>query len=133
MIRRLYDAGLTPDLILWQQGEGNAGDDDPEGRNYRRDLLEVVRTFRDYEIGAPFLIALCTLCGDRHQNAENARVLASAMRSAANSAPFSALTPTKSATNTLRPLPERKRIVETGRDVGGVNHSVHENRASPRG
>lgn len=73
VIRRLHDAGLTPDLILWQQGEGNAGDDDPGGTNYRRHLLEVVQTFRDYGVQAPFLIALCTLCGDPHPNAENAR------------------------------------------------------------
>jgi hypothetical protein len=73
LIRRLFDAGIRPDLILWQQGEGNAGDDDPGGRNYRRHLLEVVQTFRNYEITAPVVIALCTLCGDPHPNAESAR------------------------------------------------------------
>lgn len=73
LIRRLFDAGITPDVILWQQGEGNAGDDDPGGRNYARHLLEVVQTFRNYGIAAPFMIALCTLCGERHPNAKNAR------------------------------------------------------------
>lgn len=73
LIRRLFDAGVTPDVILWQQGEGNAGDDDPDGRNYTRHLLEVVRTFRDYGVLAPFMIALCTLCGEPQPNAQNIR------------------------------------------------------------
>jgi hypothetical protein len=73
LVRRLFDAGITPDIILWQQGEGNAGDDDPGGRNYTRHLLEVVKTFRNSGIAAPFMIALCTLCGEPHPNAGNAR------------------------------------------------------------
>jgi hypothetical protein len=73
LIRRLHEAAITPDLILWQQGEGNAGDDDPGGNDYRRKLLEVIRTFRDYGMSAPFIIALCTLCGDPHPNADNVR------------------------------------------------------------
>jgi hypothetical protein len=73
LIRRLWEAGVTPNLVLWQQGEGNAGDVDIEGRNYRRHLLEVVQTFRNYGVMAPFMIALCTLCGDPKPNAENTR------------------------------------------------------------
>ena len=68
LIRRLWEAGISPNLILWQQGEGNASDVDPGGRNYRRHLLEVVQTFRNYGISAPFMIALCTVCGDPHPN-----------------------------------------------------------------
>jgi Carbohydrate esterase, sialic acid-specific acetylesterase len=63
LIRRLYEAELTPDFILWQQGEGNAGDRDLAGERYRRHLLEIVQTFRDYGISAPFMIAQCTVCG----------------------------------------------------------------------
>jgi hypothetical protein len=73
LIRRLDEAKLTPDFILWQQGEGNKADDDPGGSRYRSHLTSVVRTFRDYGVTAPFLIALCTLCGDPHTNAENVR------------------------------------------------------------
>ena len=73
LIRRLYEAKLTPDLILWQQGEGNKADDDPGGRRYRLHLVGVVNTFRNYGITAPFLIALCTLCGEPHPNAANIR------------------------------------------------------------
>lgn len=73
LIRRLFDAGVAPNAILWQQGEGNAGDDDPEGRSYTRHLLEVVQTFRKYGISAPFMIALCTLCGEPQPNAQNTR------------------------------------------------------------
>ena len=35
-IRRLYDAGLSSDYILWHQGEGNAAKGDVDGREYRR-------------------------------------------------------------------------------------------------
>jgi hypothetical protein len=74
LIRRLFDAGITPDVILWQQGEGNAGDDDPGGHTYSRHLLEVVQTFRDYGTAAPFMIALCSLCGQPQPNAKNVRL-----------------------------------------------------------
>ena len=57
-IRRLYDAGLTPDFILWHQGEGNAARGDVNGRQYRKNLLEVVASFRAYSIDAPFFVAL---------------------------------------------------------------------------
>jgi hypothetical protein len=73
LIRRLFDAGITPDVILWQQGEGNVGDDDPNGRNYSRHLLDVVTTFRTYGIAAPFLIALCALVDDPPPSSENVR------------------------------------------------------------
>jgi Carbohydrate esterase, sialic acid-specific acetylesterase len=73
LIRRLFDAELSPHLILWQQGEGNQGDDDPGGRRYRSNLIGIVETFRSYGIAAPFMIALCTLCGAPHPNAANAR------------------------------------------------------------
>ncbi|MEI6985542.1 MAG: sialate O-acetylesterase, partial [Rhodospirillaceae bacterium] len=68
LIRRLYEADLRPDLILWQQGEGNKGDDDPGGQRYSNKLNDIVGTFRHYDIHAPFLIALCTLCGVSHPN-----------------------------------------------------------------
>jgi Carbohydrate esterase, sialic acid-specific acetylesterase len=63
LIRRLFDAGLTPNLILWHQGEGNSGAGDGHGRQYRKNLLEVVDTFRSYGISAPFFVALATKCG----------------------------------------------------------------------
>lgn len=68
LIRRLWEADLVPNVILWQQGEGNAADWDLGGRGYAGRLLEVVRTFRDYGISAPFMIALCTVCGPPHPN-----------------------------------------------------------------
>ena len=68
LIRRLYEAELTPDFILWQQGEGNASDRDLGGQRYQRRLLEIVQTFRDYGISAPFMIAQCTVCGKPHPN-----------------------------------------------------------------
>ncbi|HEY7229030.1 MAG TPA: sialate O-acetylesterase [Pseudolabrys sp.] len=73
LIRRLYDAGLSADFILWHQGEGNAGMGDRDGRQYRKNLLEVVETFRRYGVTAPFLVALATLCGEPHPNAQNIR------------------------------------------------------------
>jgi hypothetical protein len=69
LIRRLYEAHLKPDLILWQQGEGNREDNDPGGIRYRDNLIDVVTTFRRYGIDAPFMIALCTLCRGHHPNA----------------------------------------------------------------
>jgi hypothetical protein len=73
-IRRLYDAGLTPDFILWHQGEGNAARGDVNGRQYRKNLLEVVASFRSYSINAPFFVALATRCGEAvHPNAVNVR------------------------------------------------------------
>ena len=73
-IRRLYDAGLTPDYILWHQGEGNAGKADINGRQYRKNLLEVVASFRTYSINAPFFVALATRCAAApHPNAVNVR------------------------------------------------------------
>ena len=73
LIRRLDDAALRPDFILWHQGEGNSGAGDEGGRQYRRHLLEVVSTFRRYGIDAPFFVALATWCGGPHLNAENIR------------------------------------------------------------
>src|SRR5262249_43362035 len=58
VIRRLHDAALAPDFIFWQQGEANRGVIDPDGRQYRKCLLEVVRTFRRYAIDAPFFVTL---------------------------------------------------------------------------
>jgi Carbohydrate esterase, sialic acid-specific acetylesterase len=63
LIRRLFDAGLTPTAILWHQGEGNSGIGDSHGRQYRKNLLEVIATFREYGISAPFFVALATKCG----------------------------------------------------------------------
>ena len=74
LIRRLYDAGLSPNFILWHQGEGESGVGDIGGRQYRKNLLEVVQTFRQYGIGAPFFVALATRCGSgQHPNARNIR------------------------------------------------------------
>jgi Carbohydrate esterase, sialic acid-specific acetylesterase len=73
LIRRLHDAALAPDYILWHQGEGNSGAGDEHGRQYRRRLLEVVSTFRRYGIDAPFFVALATWCGGPHLNAQNIR------------------------------------------------------------
>jgi Carbohydrate esterase, sialic acid-specific acetylesterase len=74
LIRRLYDASLATDFILWHQGEGNSGVGDVNGRQYRKNLLEVVGTFRRYGINAPFFVALATWCGDLpHPNAVNIR------------------------------------------------------------
>ena len=63
LIRRLFDAGLTPTAILWHQGEGDSGIGDSHGRQYRKNLLEVIVTFRTYGISAPFFVALATKCG----------------------------------------------------------------------
>jgi hypothetical protein len=68
LIRRLYDAKLAPDYILWHQGEANLESYDIGGRQYRKNLLEVVSTFRQYGIAAPFFIALATRCGPPHPN-----------------------------------------------------------------
>jgi carbohydrate esterase-like sialic acid-specific acetylesterase len=74
LIRRLYDAGLSPNFILWHQGEGESGIGDIGGRQYRKNLLEVVQTFRQYGIGAPFFVALATRCGGGgHPYAKNIR------------------------------------------------------------
>ena len=61
------------DVILWQHGEGNVGDDDPGGHNYGRHLLAVVRTFRQYGVSAPFVVALVCLTGDPAPTRENVR------------------------------------------------------------
>lgn len=63
LIRRLFDAGFTPTQILWHQGEGNSGVGDSHGRQYRKNLMEVIATFRSYGISAPFFVALATKCG----------------------------------------------------------------------
>jgi hypothetical protein len=63
LMRRLFDAGLTPTQILWHQGEGNSGARDSHGRKYRKNLLEVIATFRTYGISAPFFVARATKCG----------------------------------------------------------------------
>jgi hypothetical protein len=73
LIRRLYDAGLKPTHILWHQGEANSGEGDANGRQYRKNLLEVVNTFRHYGIEAPFYVALATRCESPKPNAENIR------------------------------------------------------------
>jgi len=73
LIRRLFDAGLSADFILWQQGEGNPGMGDVDGRQYRKNLLEVIRTFRRFGVTAPFFVSLTTLCGGPHANADNIR------------------------------------------------------------
>lgn len=73
LVRRLYDAGLSADLILWQQGEGNPGIGDVQGRQYRKNLLEVIGTFRKCGADAPFFVSLTTLCGGPHANADNIR------------------------------------------------------------
>jgi Carbohydrate esterase, sialic acid-specific acetylesterase len=73
-IRRLYDAGLSADYILWHQGEGNLGTGDSGGRQYRKNLLEVVASFRTYGANAPFFVALATRCAKSpHPNAVNVR------------------------------------------------------------
>jgi hypothetical protein len=58
VIRRLHDAGFTPDFIFWHHGEGNRGVTDHGGRQYRKNLLEVIRTFRRFGVDAPFFVAL---------------------------------------------------------------------------
>ena len=63
LIRRLFDAGLIPAQILWHQGESDPGMDDTDGRQYRNNLLEVIATFREYGVSAPFFVALATKCG----------------------------------------------------------------------
>jgi hypothetical protein len=68
LIRRLYEANLRPDLILWQQGEGNREDEDPGGLRYCGNLVDIVGTFRSYGVDAPFLIALSALCRAPHPN-----------------------------------------------------------------
>jgi Carbohydrate esterase, sialic acid-specific acetylesterase len=73
VVRRLHDAGLSADFILWQQGEGNQGVGDIGGRQYRKNLLEVIRTFRRCGAAAPFFVSLTTTCGGPHPNAENIR------------------------------------------------------------
>lgn len=73
LIRRLFDSGLTIDFIIWQQGEGNTGAGDIGGRQYRKNLWEVVDTFRKFKVSAPFFVALATFCGGPHNNAENIR------------------------------------------------------------
>jgi carbohydrate esterase-like sialic acid-specific acetylesterase len=74
LIRRLFDVGLGPTQILWHQGEGNPGIGDSHGRQYRKNLLEVITTFRRYGISAPFFVALATKCGDYPRpNSENIR------------------------------------------------------------
>jgi len=73
LIRRLFDAGLSADFILWQQGEGNPGTGDVDGRQYRKNLLEVIRTFRRFGVTAPLFVSLTTLCGGPHANADNIR------------------------------------------------------------
>jgi Carbohydrate esterase, sialic acid-specific acetylesterase len=74
LVRRFHDAGLATDFILWHQGEGNSGMGDAHGRQYRKNLLEVVGTFRRYGVNAPFFVALATRCGDDpHPNAVNIR------------------------------------------------------------
>jgi Carbohydrate esterase, sialic acid-specific acetylesterase len=73
LIRRLHDAGLAADFILWHQGEGNPGMGDSGGRQYCKNLMEVIGTFRKYGVTAPFFVALATLCGGPHPNAENIR------------------------------------------------------------
>jgi hypothetical protein len=73
LARRLYDAHLTPDFILWHQGEANLDATDLGGRLYRKNLLEVVRTFREFGIDAPFYVALATTCGAPSPNAANVR------------------------------------------------------------
>jgi Carbohydrate esterase, sialic acid-specific acetylesterase len=73
LIRRLHDAALRPDFILWHLGEGNSGAGDENGRQYRKNLLEVVSTFRRYGVDAPFFVVLATWCGGPHLNAENIR------------------------------------------------------------
>ena len=73
LIRRLFEAAIIPDMVLWQQGEGNVGDNDLGGHSYCQHLLEVVQTFRDYGISAPFMIALCSLVADPPPTSENVR------------------------------------------------------------
>ncbi|HEY7229029.1 MAG TPA: sialate O-acetylesterase [Pseudolabrys sp.] len=73
LVRRLYDAGLSADLILWQQGEGNPGIGDVQGRQYRKNLLEVIGSFRKCGADAPLFVSLTTLCGGPHANADNIR------------------------------------------------------------
>jgi len=63
---------VTGTNILWHQGEGNAGASDVNGRQYRKNLLEVVASFRAYSINAPFFVALASRCGETaHPNAVN--------------------------------------------------------------
>jgi Carbohydrate esterase, sialic acid-specific acetylesterase len=74
LIRRLSDAGLTPTAILWHQGEANSGVGDSHGRQYRKNLREVIATFRRYGIEAPFFVALATKCGSYPRpNSDNIR------------------------------------------------------------
>jgi carbohydrate esterase-like sialic acid-specific acetylesterase len=73
LIRRLFDAGLNADFVLWQQGEGNQGMGDRGGRQYCKNLREVIRTFRRFGVTAPFFVSLTTTCGGPHANAENIR------------------------------------------------------------
>jgi hypothetical protein len=81
LIRRLHDARLPTHYILWHQGEGNPGTLDVGGRQYRKNLLEVVHTFRQYGIAAPFFIALATRCGAPHPHGD---VIRSGQRGAVN-------------------------------------------------
>lgn len=73
LTKRLSDAGLRPDFILWHQGEANVDAVDRDGLSYRHRLAEVIGTFRHYGIDAPFFVAQATICGGPRSGSENVR------------------------------------------------------------
>jgi len=74
LIKRLAEAGLKPDFILWHQGEGNVDPLDLNGTIYSFRLSEVIASFRAYGIDAPFFVARATKCGpDGRAGAEYVR------------------------------------------------------------
>jgi len=73
LIKRLYDAGLKPDFILWHQGEANVDSLDVNGAIYSARLSEVISTFRIYGIDAPFFVAQASYCGGPRAGSESVR------------------------------------------------------------
>lgn len=56
---RLVAAGLSPDLILWHQGEADAGAGTSES-DYQAALLSVIANIRSFGFDAKFLVSLVT-------------------------------------------------------------------------
>jgi hypothetical protein len=60
---RMFSAGMSPDYVLWQQGEGNKPKSQHDIERYTMDVRAIVQSLRRSGSKAPFFVALTTICG----------------------------------------------------------------------
>lgn len=67
-IKRAEAAGLRITHAIWQQGEAEGGQRNPDGEKYQANFLEMLGGLRDAGLRSPVYVALSTICKGEANN-----------------------------------------------------------------